>query len=84
MIAVAAAGSFVDIGVEESIVEEPADHPNSLFRRNMETVLENYVSHDKSLVSFDVVEIVSIAEDRLVAVLGCTVASMEKQLASAD
>jgi hypothetical protein len=31
----------------------------------METVLENCVSHDKSLVSFDAVEIVSIAEDRL-------------------
>ena len=50
----------------------------------METVLENYVNHDKSLVSFDVEEIVSIAEDQLEVVLGCTVASMEKQLASAD
>jgi hypothetical protein len=50
----------------------------------METVLENCVSHDRSLVSFDVVETVSIAEDRLAVVLGCTVASMEKQLASAD
>jgi len=50
----------------------------------METVLGNCVNHDKSLVSFDAVEIVSIAEDRLVVVLGCTVASMEKQLASAD